>query len=121
MSYKFEFIEAVAAICHEANRAYCASLGDFSQLPWRQAPIWQRGSCVDGVRFRLENPDVPPSASHDNWAREKVRTGWKYGPVKDAELKTHPCLVPFEKLPPEQQFKDVLFGLIVQAAVTGAK
>jgi hypothetical protein len=35
--------------------------------------------------------------------------------VKDAELKTHPCLVPFEELPKFQQQKDRLFRAIVKA------
>jgi hypothetical protein len=46
---------------------------------------------------------------------EKVAAGWVYGEVKDPDAKppTHPCIVPFEELPPEQQFKDVLFKTIV--------
>lgn len=29
----------------------------------------------------------------------KIADGWKYGEAKDPEAKTHPCLVPFDKLP----------------------
>ena len=32
----------------EINRAYCAALGDTSQLPWDQAPEWQRQSAING-------------------------------------------------------------------------
>lgn len=32
---------------------------------------------------------------------------------------THHCLVPFDRLPPEQQFKDRLFRTIVHAAAYG--
>lgn len=38
-----------------------------------------------------------------------------YGQVKDANAKTHPCLVPFDQLPRDQQFKDRLFRTIVHA------
>ena len=107
--------DTIARVCHEANRAYCESLGDFSQAPWEDAPAWQRESCFDGVRFVLVSPDAPPSANHDNWSRLKLAEGWRWGPVKDAETKTHPCLVAFELLPPEQQRKDILFRAIVSA------
>lgn len=107
-------IEAIAKVCHEANRAYCAGLGDESQVPWESAPEWQRSSAINGVKFHLDNPDAPASASHDSWLAEKRATGWKYGPVKDAEKKEHPCFVAFEQLPPEQQAKDHLFSGIVK-------
>jgi hypothetical protein len=44
---------------------------------------------------------------------ERLNAGWQYGPVKDALLLTHPCLVDYDKLPPEQRVKDSLFGQIV--------
>lgn len=108
-------IADIAAIAHEANRGLCAALGDHSQPVWGLAPDWQVSSAMDGVRFHRDNPDAGPSASHDNWMAHKVAGGWVYGDVKDPERKTHPCLVPFDQLPPEQQAKDVLFRGIVHA------
>ncbi len=102
----------VAAICHEANRTYCAAMGDYSQPVWALAPQWQRDSAVNGVRFHLANPDATAAASHESWLREKIADGWRYGPVKDPEAKLHPCMVPFDELPPSQQAKDHLFRAI---------
>jgi hypothetical protein len=107
--------EQIARICHEANRALCLTHGDESQLPWDDAPDWQRDSCIDGVFFTQSNWDAGDSANHDNWMRHKLADGWTYGDVKDPEKKTHPCLVPFDQLPPEQQAKDRLFRAIVRA------
>lgn len=70
------FITEVAKICHEANRAYCASLGDFSQTSWDEAPDWQRTSAVKGVEFHLNNPQASASASHESWLKEKQQDGW---------------------------------------------
>lgn len=108
-------VEQIARICHDANRSLCASVGDLSHTSWEQAPDWQRESAVRGVEFHLANPDAPASATHDYWLQEKAETGWVYGEVKDAGAKTHPCIVPFERLPPEQQAKDHLFRAIVHA------
>lgn len=108
-------VDDVAKICHEANKAYCEALGDMSQVSWENAPKWQRDSAVNGVVFSAENPSAPASASHDSWLKEKTEAGWVYGSIKDAEKKEHPCCVPYEKLPVEQQIKDHLFKAIVFA------
>jgi len=105
----------IAAVCHQANKAWCEINGDSSQENWREAEQWQRDSAIKGVEFRLENPDAGPDAQHNAWSAEKVSQGWVYGHVKDAEKKTHPCLVPFDQLPLFQQKKDKLFSAIVDA------
>lgn len=105
----------IARVCHEVNRAYCESLGDRSQPSWESAPEWQQKSAVNGVRFTLDNPAAPPSASHDSWLAEKKADGWKYGPVKNPETKEHPCFVPYDQLPQEQRAKDYLFQAVVRA------
>lgn len=108
-------INCTARMCHAANKAWCEENGDFSQKTWDEAEAWQRDSAVKGVEFALTNPDAPASAQHDAWSKDKLSDGWKYGETKDGEAKTHPCLVPFEKLPEFQQKKDKLFKAIVQA------
>lgn len=108
-------IEAIAKICHEANKAYCESLGDTSQKSWEEADDWQRQSSIDGVRFRLSHPEAPVSAQHDAWMGEKIATGWIWGPAKNAEVKTHPSLKPFNELSVEEQAKDILFTNIVKS------
>jgi hypothetical protein len=105
----------IAAVCHEANRVYCESVGDYSQLTWQDAPDWQTDSALNGVEFHLANPDASQSASHDNWLKQKQEEGWVYGEIKDPEKKTHPGLVPFDQLPEFQQKKDKLFRAIVHA------
>lgn len=107
--------ENIARACHEVNRAYCAAIGDSSQVPWEAAPEWQRASAIKGVEFNLSHPSAPASASHDSWLAEKRATGWKYGPTKDAEKKEHPCFVPYDALPLEQKVKDHLFKATVAA------
>jgi hypothetical protein len=105
----------IAQIVHEANRAYCQTLGDDSQVAWADAPQWQKASAVDGVRGILSGVITTPEQSHQSWLAEKQRTGWTYGPVKDAEQKQHPCFVPYTQLPAAQQVKDAIFFACVRA------
>jgi RyR domain len=109
-----EKFENIARVCHEANRAYCKTLGDHSQPSWEEAPEWQRKSALAGVNLHYAY-DHGPEASHVAWMNMKLEDGWKYGPVKDADKKEHPCMVPFNELPPEKQAKDHLFRAIVHA------
>jgi hypothetical protein len=104
---------SIAKVCHEINRAYCTALGDLSQPAWEDAPDWQRSSAVNGVLFHLANPLAGADHSHNAWLAEKERDGWKYGPVKDPAAKEHPCFVPYDQLPREQQAKDYLFRATV--------
>lgn len=106
----------IAQLAHEVNRAYCQTLGDNSQLAWSDAPEWQKASALSGVTHILSNPDAIPSDSHENWLKDKVADGWVWGPVKDPAKKQHPCMVPYEKLPPEQRAKDLLFVTVVRTA-----
>lgn len=112
-------VKDIAKICHEANSAYCETLGDMSQRSWEFAEPWQRDSAVNGVLFKLANPNAPPSAQHDAWLDDKRNSGWKFGPVKDADKKEHPCFVPYEALPEFQKAKDALFCAIVTALRPG--
>ena len=110
MSYK-----SIARVCHEVNRAYCESLGDYSQPTWENAPEWQKKSAIAGVKFSLKNPNATPEDSHNSWLKEKTKEGWKYGPIKDVDLREHPCFLPYDQLPKDQQTKDHLFQAVVRA------
>lgn len=118
---KNEHIEAIARATHEANRAYCIAVGDTSQPPWDEAPDWQRSSARNGVVGALVAGNTPEQ-SHEGWMAEKTAAGWTYGPVKDPEAKQHPCMVPYDQLPPAQRVKDALFVAVAcaMAAALGA-
>lgn len=104
----------IASLCHGINLAYCRSLGDDSQPTWDNAPEWQRKSAIAGVEMHLANPSATPEQSHESWYKQKEAEGWKYGLVKDAEKKEHPCFLPYEELPSEQKAKDYLFKAVVE-------
>ena len=43
---------------------------------------------------------------HEVWAETRIKQGWTYGEQRNDELKTHPCLVPYEDLPEEEKVYD---------------
>lgn len=102
----------IARMAHQVNKAYCELLGDVSQVDWEHAPEWQKDSAIMGVEFHQSHPGVMPDAMHNGWMAQKTADGWVLGPIKDTEKKEHPCMVPFEQLPAEQQLKDSLFSTV---------
>lgn len=108
-----KMIEVCAEAAHEANRVWCQAHGDDSQLVWWTAPEWQRSSAIAGVAGVLAGNT--PEQQHAVWMEAKVGEGWRYGPVKNAETREHPCMVPYDALPPEQRAKDAIYIATVRA------
>lgn len=104
-------IEQIARVCHETNRAWCAANGDLSQPTWDAAEKWQRDSTFAAVT--TAQAGASPAEQHQAWIDTRIADGWVYGEAKDVEAKTHPCLVPYDELPPEQRIKDSLFIAVV--------
>lgn len=44
--------------------------------------------------------------AHENWARQRMEDGWRWGPRRDDAKKEHPSLVPYEKLSEEEKRYD---------------
>lgn len=105
----------IGMIAHAINMAYCQSLGDNSIPAWDDAPEQQRNSILAGVEMHIANPDTTPEESHQAWYDSKLADGWVYGETKDVEAKVHPCMLPYDQLPPEQKAKDFLFRGAVHA------
>jgi len=115
LSFTNAQIEAAARAAHEVNRSYCEAMGDTSQKPWAEAPNWQCQSALEGVRAVIDGKT--PEQLHESWMLSKISDGWRYGEVKDAEAKTHPCIVPYDELPEFQRRKDELFRGTVRAVL----
>ncbi len=106
-------IQACAQAAHDANRAYCQTIGDHTQFPWDQAPPWLRAASIKGVTGVLKGNT--PEQSHEVWVKNMKAGGWTYGPAKDTYRRAHPSIVPYSKLPAEQRAKDVLYTAVVSA------
>lgn len=105
-------------VAHETNRLFCEFNEDFSQPTWENAPDWMIEATYDSVATLIENPHYSSKEEHDRWKQAKLDDGWVYGEVKDAEKKTHPCLVEYDELPRDQKFKDYLRSEIVRILAT---
>lgn len=56
----------------------------------------------------LENTSQTPKENHESWLKGKKEAGWTYAPIRNNELKLHPCVVPWEDLPYIEQIKSIM-------------
>lgn len=64
---------------------------------------------LDDVKLSDELNDLVEHMAknvHEVWAQNRIREGWCLGPYRNDELKTHPCLVPYEDLPEVEKAYD---------------
>ncbi len=43
---------------------------------------------------------------HETWAEGRIKDGWTYAKERNDQLKTTPCLVPYEQLPEAEKEYD---------------
>jgi voltage-gated potassium channel Kch len=68
------------------------------------------GSCPEQDRITVLSPDdlqVLGRMEHARWNAGRFLSGWRYGPKKDVANRITPCLVAWEKLPDDEQTKDI--------------
>ena len=55
---------------------------------------------------------------HDVWAQKRIEDGWRQGPSRNDDLKTHPGLIPYENLSEaEKDYDRVMVEQVVRAAM----
>lgn len=104
--------EVSARAAHEVNNVYNAAVGDTLSPAWEQLTDAQRSGVIAGAEHALAGGG--PEDSHKLWLASREAEGWTYGPVKDFEAKTSPCILPYDRLPEAQRRKDALFQAVVR-------
>ena len=77
-----------------------------TQNPYTSTPTPNDTSDVELSEELLELVELIAENTHDNWAAGRIVEGWTYGPVRNDDLKQHPCLVPYNELPDNEKRYD---------------
>lgn len=85
--------------------------------PWedREQPFKDQFLTVIAVQCG-PNRKSSPEELHDDWVLAYEAMGWRYGPERDREAKTHPDMVPFDELEQREQDKDAVFVALCEIA-----
>lgn len=94
----------LARICHEAHVALRIGLNDSATDVHFDALPRKRQELVEGeVRAFREGKRL--AEVHWMWVEWMIAEGWRYGISRNLIQKTHPNMVPYEKLPAAEQAK----------------
>lgn len=64
------------------------------------------GNIQSNFSFTGDELEKLAEKEHNNWVNDKCTDGWIFGIQKDGPKKTHPCLIPWSKLPEGDREKD---------------
>lgn len=105
-------LELIARVAYAVNRAYVGFVHAEEMPTWAAASAAVRTGYLLGANAKLVG-NITPQEQHEMWVKSKYEAGWTYGPVKDDLAMTHPAMVEYDDLPPEQKVKDFLFQSVV--------
>lgn len=116
----------VASIAHTLNELWRHAHGEYPQGEWDKLPPEKQDKTFNGVDKCVDlfniaggepNSDTLAIAMHENWSVWMASNGWKYGATQDETAKTHPCLLPYDRLPAHQQRKDTFIPIALLLVV----
>jgi len=116
MSGKLDRAERRAIFVYEAARLEnVAANRPINPEPWSCRDEHFKKNMVQAVarqcgRTRLTSP----RKLHDAWVIAYEKMGWKYGPERSVEKKTHPDMVPFNRLGQLEQEKDWVYFMLCE-------
>ena len=114
IQYTAEKIEHISKIVHEANKVFSEN----NNMPsWDNCDEDLKQVTRAGVSKILNYPETTSAEIHEEWVRLKKEQGWTFGFEKNETRKTHPCILPYERLPEFEKTKDKLFISIVKALI----
>ena len=113
-----KLLENLAEIIYEATRLE-AKWSNRSIVPekWNNRDDKFRTQFIDIIDKYMSQDNLPtPKKAHNSWVEAYRKMGWQYGKTRSVVEKTHPDMVPFEKLPKDERDKDAVFLMAVWLA-----
>ena len=105
----------VAREAYEVNRIFCSVMGDGTRPEWENISEENRNQFVTEVLEISAFPDMTFEKYCEDRFCAMGRSGWKHGPIENAEIKEHPYMLPYAQLPQKRQIKEQVFYLVVRA------
>lgn len=115
---RIKFIDELARVAYTIARAYTVKNDDPKFPAWEQLDYLDSEYAREGVEVYLAAPDEGADAWHNLWFEQMKANGFKYGKKYDAQKKTHPMFLKFNRLPLNKQNSDIIFHAAVRALTT---
>ena len=104
-------IKFIARACNTLYQAHCAVLG-MNVPDWEHLPQAERDQAIEEVQYHIDNPKAGSEGWHNRWFARKTKEGWTVGKY-DAEAKTQPAMVPYDKLDDDYKIDDAIMIALI--------
>lgn len=111
-------LERRAIFVYEGARLAAVAAGaPIIPEPWSYRDVHFCAQFLDAIEMMM-GPDrkTSPEQLHNDWVKAYEQMGWRYGPQRDVETKTHPDMVPYDQLGQLEQDKDSVFIALCEIA-----
>ena len=99
--------ESLSPFLKASNRAAADSLATKLALLLPEAQEVTPEACSRAYAlWQASGRDAFRRNEHERWSRFYRYYNWQYGPEKNEQARTHPCLVPYDSLSPAEKEKD---------------
>lgn len=110
----------IASVAHIALAALSEFAGEQDVVhEFDKLPDAQKEGLIAGVNMLIADPNAGADARHNAWMEKMLADGWKFSKKRDDAAKTHPRLVPFDRLPKKEVAKETLLHAIVRNMASG--
>lgn len=89
----------------QANRDQAADIGHKLAAIGRRV-INTSSRVQPSPDFTVDEVETMARLEHERWVADRVADGWRIGPLRDLEAKTHPSLVPWDELDNDDRARD---------------
>ena len=108
----------IAQVAYRAIHEYAARF-DEVMVEWADLENDARQLLLLTVREYLEMPNRTAEQQHQAWVDTRQREEWQYGALVDYRRRRHPWMVPFARLPVNEQMKSRLLAGVVASLAGG--
>ncbi len=73
-------------------------------MTYEPKPVDTKGISLDPALMQLM--EFLARNTHEVWASQRIKDGWRFGARRDDAAREHPCLVPYDDLPESEKDYD---------------
>ena len=106
----------VVFVYEAARLAAIAAGAPIVPEPWEQRDEAFRLQMTDAVARQCGPMPMSAEEAHGAWVQAYIDMGWRYGPTRDPEAKTHPDMVPYAQLGQLERDKDEIYVALCRIA-----
>jgi len=103
----------ISKLAHNAMADNCLQNYNINIPLWDELPEDNRFVVVNLTAYIYAHPDITDKELHDNWVKDRLNDGWRYGIKLDNDKKENPNIVEYENIPLHFRISSNIFRNVI--------